>query len=165
MSDNTKETIEFDVNMNAGILYDYMLYHIYRSPIGIIGTVVGMLLLANYFRGRELLYLIFGIIVVFYLPVNLYTSSKRQMLMVESYKSPLHYTLSEEGIRVSQGELDQGHEWGRVIKAVATSKSIFLYTGKNVATIFPRKDMGDQTESVIRMISRYVEPGKVKIRF
>ena len=165
MEDSTTGIIEFDVQMNAGLLYDYSLYHVYRSPVGVLGCVMGMLLLANFARTHSFIYLIFGIIVLVYLPVTLFMNCKRQMLLVEAYKSPLHYRVSDEGIEISQGEITQGHKWDQVIRVTATAKSIFLYTGKNVATIFPREALGEKTGAVMAVISRCVEPGRVKIRF
>lgn len=165
-SENTiLEKIEFDVHMNVGVLYDYSLYHTYRSMAGILGTFVGILLIANFARFKNPLYLIFGIVCILYLPVALYMSCRKQMLSVEAYKQPLHYKLTDEGIEVSQGDIVQGHGWDAVIKAVSTGKSIMLYTGKNVATIFPRADLGDDTADVIKYICAHVEPKKVKIRF
>ena len=42
--------IEFDVNMKAGDLYDYMLRHTYSGFSGLFGSVVGMIMMlgANY---------------------------------------------------------------------------------------------------------------------
>ncbi len=162
---DSDEVIEFDVQMDAGILYDYMLYHSYRSFIGILGTVIGLLLLANFISRREISFLIFGLIILLYMPWSLFITSRRQMLSVAAYKNPLHYRLGSDGIKVSQGEETQGHEWGAVVKVCADAKSIFVYTGRNVATIFPRQAMGAKTEQVIRMISRFVPPSKVKIRY
>ncbi len=165
MFEKSTDEIEFDVKMSAGILYDFSLYHVYRSPVGILGTIVGILLIVYFGRTRELLYLAFGIVVILYLPVTLFFNCKKQMLLTPSYKEALHYRVSKDGIEVSQGEVTQGHDWGQVIRAVGTPKSLFIYTGKNVATIFPREAMGSKTESVIKTISKYVEPSKVKIRF
>ena len=35
--------LEFDVQMNAGVLYDYMLRHTYSGIAGILGSVAGAL--------------------------------------------------------------------------------------------------------------------------
>lgn len=160
-----KATCEFDVNMKTSILYDYSLYHTYRGISGILGTVVGMLLILNYLQNHQILYLIFGIIVVAYLPVGLLLNAKKQMTMVETYKSPLHYKLSEEGIEVSQGDVVQVMPWTGILKAVSTQKSIILYTGRNIAVIFPRADLGDNLQDALKIICQYVEPKRVKIRF
>lgn len=159
------ETIEFDVNMNTSVLYDYSLYHTYRSMPGLLGTLVGILLIMDYSRTHSLTCLLFGIIVILYLPINIYMNCRRQMLVVEAYKKPLHYKLTDSGIEVSQDDIVQGHEWEAVIKAVSTGKSIILYTGKNVATIFPREALDGMTTEVIKFICAHVEPKKVKIRF
>lgn len=153
------------VQMNADVLYDYYLYHTYRSAAGIIGTIVGLLLISNYVTTKQLLYLIFGIVVILYLPVNLYLTAKKQMLAVEAYKSPLEYRFAQDGLWVSQGETKQGRKWEEQMKAVSTSKSIIIYSSKNVATILPRESLGDDINEVIRYICSHMEPGKVKIRF
>lgn len=156
--------LEFDVHMSTSVLYDYSLYHTYRGLSGILGTAVGVLLIANFANTHQILYLIFGLITVGYLPIALYMNAKRQMLAVPAFKEPLHYRLTEDGIEVSQGEVTQSQEWSAVLKAVSTKKSVILYTGKAVASILPRVDMGSQTEAVIKMICAHVEPKRVKIR-
>lgn len=157
--------LEFDVHMSTANLYDYSLYHTYRGVSGILGTAVGVLMIANFVNSHQILYLIFGLITIFYLPVALYMNAKRQMLAVAAFKEPIHYRLTEEGIEVSQGDVVQSQEWSAVVKAVSTRKSIILYTGKAVASILPREDMGSQTEAVIRMVCAHVDPKRVKIRF
>ena len=50
-------------------------------------------------------------------------------------------------------------------KAVSTGKSIIVYTSKTTASIFPKKDLGDKKDAIIKMISTHMPPNKVKIRF
>jgi len=50
-------------------------------------------------------------------------------------------------------------------KAVATSKSIIVYTTVVNASIFPRADLKELTPKVIEMISIHMPPAKVKIRY
>ena len=37
--------VEFDVKIDSGVLYDYMLHHTYTSFAGVVGTMVGALML------------------------------------------------------------------------------------------------------------------------
>lgn len=157
--------LEFDVHMNTKVLYDYSLYHTYHSPTGLLGTIMGALLLMNFVNTKAPLYLIFGIVTIFYLPVALYMNARKQMASVEAFKMPLHYRLTEDGIEVSQGDTVQSHEWDAVIKAVSTGRSIILYTGKAVATLFPRADLGEDTVPALRMIAAHIDPKKNRIRF
>lgn len=157
--------LEMDVHMSTGILYDYLLRHIYTSFSGIFGTIVGILLAAGYLVwGLGIKYLICGIIVILYLPWSLFMTAKKQMLL-KSFQSPIHYAFYENGVEVSQNEVSQMQHWEDMVKAVSTSKSIILYTGKKVASIFPRKDLEGDATGLIRVICAHMDPKKVKIRF
>lgn len=168
MEELTKERkvlMEIDVQMDAQILYDYMLYHTYHGLAGILGTLVGLFMIV-YFIGYQasVLYLIFGIVVILYLPVNLFMASKRQALTNEAFKQPLHYAFTEEGIEVSQGESSDSLAWEHMRKAVSTAKSIIIYTSKVNATIIPRKACDGQATELISIIATHMSPQKVKIR-
>ena len=137
---------EVDVHMNTSVLYDYMLRHTYTSPGGLIATMIA------------------GIVIILYLPWNLYLSAKRQALTNEAFKKPLHYIFTKEGIYVSQGDQVEMQHWENMPQAVATGKSIIIYTSKVNASIFPRADLAENTVTVIELICRYMDPKKVKIR-
>ena len=40
--------VEFDVKIDSGVLYDYMLHHTYTSFAGVVGTTVGALMLVAF---------------------------------------------------------------------------------------------------------------------
>ncbi|MBD5465789.1 MAG: YcxB family protein [Lachnospiraceae bacterium] len=164
MADEKEVLLELDVQMTTGILYDYLLKHTYSGLQGILATVVGCLLIMNFVAGSSVVYLIAGIVVIVYIPGSLYLSAKRQMLLTEAFKKPLHYCFYEEGIEVSQDEVVELQQWEAMQKAVSTGKSIIVYTSKVKAAIFPRKDMGEQTIRAIEIISTHMSPDKVKIK-
>ncbi len=155
---------EVDVHVNASALYDYFLRHVYTTFSGMIGTIIGVFMVMVYFmKGISILYLICGIIIILYLPWSLYLTAKKQSLQ-ETFKNPLHYAFYENGVEVSQGETRQMQKWEDMIKAVSTSKSIIIYTGKNSASIFPRKDLGENAQQLIRIIFTHMDSKKVKIK-
>jgi hypothetical protein len=153
--------IEFDVKMEASLLYDYMLHHTYSSFQGILGTVIGALMIVGFFSTGQILLLLAGIVIVAYLPWTLFLKSRQQMLNTPAFKEPLHYKLTEEGVEISQNEVREFQKW----EEVSTGKSIILYTSKVNASIFPRKDMGEKQTAVIEFISCHMPPKKVKIRY
>lgn len=158
--------VEFDVKINANILYDYMLHHTYSSFSGVLGTVVGALILVGFAYTGYVVYLIAGLVVLLYLPWTLFLKSRQQMLNTPAFKEPLHYRLTDEGVKISQGEAKEFQRWENMYKATSTGKSIILYTSRFNASIFPRSDLqsqGKQT-AVIEMISTHMPPGKVKIK-
>ena len=156
--------VEFDVNITAGTLYDYMLHHAYTSFSGIFGTFVGFVVLLGYFKTHYFIYLIGALVVIFYLPCSYFLRSRQQAQLTPAFKKPLHYKLTEDGVTVSQDGESQFQEWAHMVKAVSTQSSIILYTSKNNASIFPRKDLGEDVMKVIEMISTHMPPSKVKIR-
>lgn len=155
--------LEFDVKIDAASLFDYMLHHTYSGAAGILGSTVGALGVVAYFMNGYLLYLILGLIILLYQPVSLYLKAKQQALN-PAFKAPLHYKMTEEGVSVSQGETEQFQKWEDMYKASSTNKSLILYTSKINASIFPRKDLGEQQVDVIAMISRHMPAKKVQIR-
>ena len=156
--------IEFDVKMTVSKMYDYMLYHTFHSFSGIMGEVVGIMLIVCFFVTRKPLYLIAGIIVVLYLPVALYANAKKQVMLNPVFKTPLHYTLDDEGITVTSGENSDSQKWTDMYKAVSTGKSIVIYTNKINACIFPKADLGTKLPDVIKTISTHMDAKRVVIR-
>lgn len=156
--------IELDVKIEAGDLYDYMLRHSYNSAAGILGSCFGALFVVFAVVTKQWLYLVFGVIVLLYLPWTLFLRSRQQVVNNPSFRHPLHYVLDEQGVTISQGEDSVQYLWEELYRAVSTGRSIILYTSRINATIFPKRQIGDEITSVIKMISTHMPPAKVKIR-
>ena len=160
--------ISLSVSMNANLLYDYLIYHAYSNAAGILGTCVGALGVLVFLAQpgvNRVMYLILGVILIFYAPVSLKIRSMQLMQLSETYKKPLDYVLNAEGITVSQGEVSQTMSWDKCVKAVSTRQSIVLYTGKNNASIFPRKQLGDKLPALVAVFAENMDPKKVRIRY
>lgn len=155
--------IEFDVNIKASDLYDYLLCHTYGKAQGLIGSAVGALLIICFLAEGHFIFLLAGIVILLYLPWTLYLKSRQQALN-KCFQSPLHYKLTEEGIEVSQGDTKELQTWEQMHKACSTPKSLFVYTSPVSACIFPKRELGEKKIKVIEMISTHMEPKKVKIK-
>ena len=134
------------------------------SPSGLLGAVVGALLVTAFFMGAGVLCLLAGIIILVYLPWTLFLKSRQQYLANPAFKTPLHYKMTEEGIEVSQNGETQSQKWEDLFKAVSTPKSLIVYTSRVNASIFPKRDLKENSTAAIRMISTHMPPQKVKIR-
>lgn len=157
--------IEFDVKIEAGDLYNYMMAHAYGSASGLIGSCVGALMLVIFgMDPGQWIFLVCGVILLLYLPVSLQLKSRQLALTNPAFQKPLHYVLDEEGISVSQGETTERQAWGDLYRATATGRSVIVYTTKVSAAIFPNRDMGEQRARVVEMISTHMPPKKVRIR-
>ncbi len=113
---------------------------------------------------RYWMLLVLGIVLLVYLPWTLFIRSRKQVLNNPGFQEPLQYTLNDQGLTVSQGEEEAVMAWEDMYKAVSTGRSIILYTSRVSATIFPKRQLGDQKAAVIEMISTHMPPAKVKIR-
>ena len=156
--------VEFDIKMTPGDLYDYMLHHTYSSASGLIGSIAGALMVVAGVSGAGMICLIAGVVVLLYLPVTLFLRSRQQFLANPSFKKPLHFKMTEEGIEVSQDGEVQSQKWEDMYKAVSTMKSIVVYTSPVNASIFPKRVLGEQLPGVIEIISTHMPVKKVKIR-
>jgi len=155
---------EVDVHMTTSVLYDYMLRHTYMSLTGPIATVLGIMCIMFWANGANIIYLLAGIVIIAYLPWNLFLNAKRQTLTNEAFKKPLHYSFTKDGIYVSQDGKTEMQKWENMHKAVSTGKSVIVYTSKVSASIFPRKDLGEDSVALLEILCRYMDPKKVKFK-
>ncbi len=156
--------INLTVKIEAGDLYDYMLMHSYNSPAGLLGSTFGAVLIIFAFATTQWIFAVLGVVMLLYLPWTLFVKSRRQILTNPSFQEPLRYTLDEEGLTVSQGEAQERMDWENMHKAVSTGRSIILYTSPVNATIFPKRQLGEERTAVVEMVSTHMPPKKVKIR-
>ncbi len=156
--------LELDIKIEAGDLYDFLLAHTYNSGAGILGSCFGALLVVIAVLEKRWIFLALGVIVLLYQPCSLFLKSRRQMLSNPAFRKPLHYVLDEEGIAVSQDGDRQSQAWGDMVKAISTGKSIIVYTSRVNATIFPKRELGEQKTALIEMISTHMPPARVKIK-
>ena len=156
--------IEFDVRIQAGDLYDYMMRHTYGSFSGVFGSLVGALMVVGGVWMKTWMMVVAGVVLLCYLPWTLFLKSRQQMLANPAFKEPLHYVLDEEGIHVSQKDTEEMQHWEDIVKAVSTGRSLIIYTSSRNACIFPKRELGDHTAQVIQVIAAHLPAAKMKIR-
>lgn len=156
--------VELDIKIEAGDLYDYMLRHTYNSPSGMMGSILGAIMILVGLPQKQWIFVIGGVALLLYLPWTLFIKSRQQILNNPVFKQSLHYVLDNEGIHISQGDVEEMQSWDNMVKAVSTSRSIIVYTSRINATIFPKRQMGDKTAAIIETISTNMPANKVKIR-
>jgi len=158
--------VELKTKITSKVLFNYMLHHNYTSFAGIFGTVVGILLLVAFFKEPTIgiLYLFMGLIVLTFMPIEMWFRAKRQVKKNPSLCEPFHYILSDEGIEVSQGEHSEKLEWSVFYKASNVAGAIVVYITPQRAYIFPKQDVGEKLPMLTEMISTHMDAKKVKIR-
>lgn len=156
--------IEIDVNMTTPVMYDYMMYHTLTGVQFWMAVAIALMLWAMFFVNRNPLYLLAGIVVLVYLPVERYIQAKKQVTLNPVFKETLHYTLDEEKMAIDVRDEHMEAPWDSVVKVRSTKKSIILYTNRVTATILPRESMGEDYDKAVDLIKKGVPAGRVRIR-
>ena len=132
--------IELDVKITANDMYRFNMYHIYTSFTGIfsiLAAVLGFVAAVGTYGKVDtmytVLYIIFGIVFLFYFPLTLKMRAAR-----------LHYMLDDEGVHVSLGEENALLEWKQIYKMVSTKHNVLIYSSRVNAYILPMEIVGGQ---------------------
>jgi len=168
------EKLELDVALNAKQYYHFNLYHCYHSFNGFLGTFLGIFCMIYGIAGcfvkdwlttaQIVMFILFGILLLFYNPVALYVRSKRRFLTNPVMKNPVKYIFSKTGIMLRQGEVEEEMAWENLHKIIKTRESMIFFLTRFHANIIPLSEMGDQYEQVCDMIEKYADAGVVKFK-
>lgn len=164
--------VKFDVKMTKKAMTDFMLYTSYTSIGGIAGVVFGGVMLfigirqciQGAYGTNTALFFVFAIFFLLGNPLQIKARAAEQVAKTPMFKTPITYELTEEGVKISQGDQSVVNEWKSFQKAVSTNRSVILYITKVRALIFPREALGEQYGAAVEMISTHMPPKKVKIR-
>lgn len=161
---------EFEVTISDKDMFRFNIYHAYHGFQGIIATLVGawVLVMAGLTYGRvsmwnTILYLVFGILFLVYVPGNLYLRSKKQISSSDVLKNALKYRIDDAGVHVSQGEQTADLEWKQIYKMVSTKSQVLIYSSRVNAYIIPKEAIGGQYEAVLGLAISHLEGYRLKM--
>ena len=154
---------EFDVKMTTPVMYDYMMYHTITGMQFYLAIGIGIMAIAAFVIDHNPLYLLAGIVMIAYLPVERYIQAGRQVKLNPVFRENLHYTLDDDKMSIDVKDEHMDAPWDTVTKVRKTKKSLILYTGNVTATIFPREALGSDYDKVVSLIKDKVPNGRVRI--
>lgn len=164
-------TTEFDVTITSKDMYRFNMYHAYHGFQGIFATVIGILVLivAGATFGKietmyTVLYFVFGLIFLIYVPVSLYMRSKQQILSSEVLRQSLHYKVDEEGVHVSQNDQTADLLWNQIYKVVSTKSNLLIYSSRVNAYVIPRNAISKEYETVVQLAAKHLEKYRLKLK-
>lgn len=163
--------IEFDIKITEKDMYRFNMHHAYTGFQGIFATVIGIavLVVAALTFGKvetvySVLYLLFGIIFLVYMPISLRLRSKRQILMSPVLKETLHYSLDEKGIHVSVNDQTGDLEWNLIYKMITTKSNLLIYSSRVNAYVIPLVQLTEQYEQVKELAGRKLEKYRLRMK-
>lgn len=161
---------EFDVTITGRDMFRFNIYHAYHGFQGIIATLVGVwvLVMAGLTFGKvsvmnTILYIVFGILFLVYVPGTLYLRSKKQVSSSEVLKNALHYRIDDAGIHVSQGEQTADLEWKQIYKMVSTRTQLLIYSSRVNAYIIPKELIEEHYQTILGLAISHLESYRLKM--
>lgn len=159
--------IDFDVTLQTGELYSFTMRHTYFSISGIfsllisVGCIVAcMMTLGSYSTTTSLLLLFVASLFTIIQPLMLYAKCKAQIKRSENINAALHYTVSEDGICVSQEGQEVAVKWYDIRKVVYAKKGIYLYMSPVRAFIFPKGQCMERYDEMCSLIAEQMKKYK-----
>lgn len=163
--------IKLRVKMTTKDMYDFMLYHAYTGVLGILSVVISVIvLLVGYriystgdtFSAYAMFF--FGGSMLIFLPIALFFTSHSQVANSRRFQTPIDYAFTGKGIEIKQGDKQIERPWDDITKAVATRKSVFLYTSRVSAIILPKSAIGQRYADLVEMLYKNMPNERVKIK-
>lgn len=159
--------LEFDIDLTTGELYRFSMHHTYCSVSGIVGVLISLgslVICAVRYRVLDrtafIALLIIGCLFTIVQPIMLYQKAWKQKKQNEAINAVLHYSMSEDGIIVSQGEQEAKVHWYEIRKKVKTRSGLYLYMSPIRAFIFPKEQLADRYDEVCALVDERREAYK-----
>ena len=150
---------EFDFQMDEKTLTDFYMSYNMAGFSGIMWPIIGVIAIILAIASKDttpmnyrLIYMVFGLIFIFYIPMDLKRKAKKQLKVNPVYEAPIHYVLNEEGITTSQGEKEAAVAWENFSKMKVTKKSMILYMRNRNACVFSLDVFGEDLEEAKKWI-------------
>lgn len=150
---------EFDFQMDEKTLTDFYMSYNMGGISGFVWPIIGVLaIVLAIISGNatpityRLLYVVFGLLFIFYIPMDLKRKAGKQLKQNPVYAEPIHYILNEEGITTIQGENEAAVGWENFSKMKLTKKSMILYMRNRNACVFALDVFGEELEEAKKWI-------------
>ncbi len=160
-----EQQLTFDVKMKTMDMYKFLIYHTYSRFSGWFGILLSIgaiiMLVTEYDTlddGGRLILIIIGLLFTIVNPIMLLSRAQQQIAGNAVYRNLLHYTLSEEGITVSQEEQSETMPWEQVCKVRQFRGEMIVYTSRIHAFIFPVEQMGENAAGITAYIEEHSKP-------
>lgn len=163
--------LELDVKLTEKDMYRFNMYHIYSGFQGIFSIIIAILIFVvagvtwgNIEKTYSILYILFGIVFLLYMPITLKLKSKQQLASNSGLRESLHYIFDETGIHVSQNGETADLEWKQVYKMVATGSNVLIYSSRINAFVIPRAVLGEQYELLKQLAESKLEKYRIRMK-
>lgn len=144
----------------------------YRKPIMIFLTIVGFTMLffsILYLIGFNTLYentpyfqIIFGFVIMMYLPFSIYLSSKRNFSTHKNLQEKIIYDFNDDKIKLIGETFNSEMDWMNVYKIIELKDWFLIYHNRQVANFVPKDSFGSNLNEFKDLVKRKGLKAKLK---
>ncbi len=163
--------IEFDITLTPKDMYRFNLYQTYTGFQGWFSIIVSIFIFvsAGLTYGevtltRTVLYIVLGIVFLFYMPVTLYLRSKHNVIASDVLKNALHYSVTDKGFAVSQNEASAELPWEQIYKMISTKNNVLVYSSRINAYVIPRQQLGETYQELAKLAKEKLPKYRVNMK-
>lgn len=154
---------EFDFQMDEKTLGDFYTSHNMGGSSGLLWPILGVFAIVLAIISGDttpfayrIVYVLFGLMFIFYIPFDLKRKAKKQVKTNPVYAQPIHYILDEDGVTTIQGENEARVTWDKFSKIKLTKKSMFLYMRNKNACVLSLDVFGKDLDTAYDWIKSKV---------
>lgn len=163
--------VTFDIQLKPKDLFRFNMYQTYTTTQGPISIILAILVFVmagvSFYKGDMsygVMYGVGGVFFLVYIPVSLWLRARHTLAGNAVLSGVLHYTIGDEGIRVTQGEDSGVLPWDQIYKIVGTQKQVLIYSNRVNAYIIPREQLGDKYGSMAELAGTKLEKYRVRMK-
>ena len=163
--------MEFDIKVKTMDMFHFNMYQAYTTMEGWLAIIMAVIafVVAKVTYGRvetpyTVVYVVFGIILLFYVPVALLIRAKCTIASNLVLQDTLHYLVDDNGFTVSQKGSTGELPWIKVYKLVFTKHNVLIYNSRMTAYVVPVDQLAEgQKEELMKIVYKHL-PGFRVIR-
>lgn len=162
--------VKVEIRMNAELMADFMVYHIFTSAVGMmaivlaalnVGFSVALVIKSKY--AYAMLFFFVAVIIVAGFPKLIRTKVMKRMQNSKKLTEPVIYEFDEYGIETTIQDDHGKASWGKFKRALLHKNLIILYDPEKQAIILPIEQLGEQYDAVVEMIRTHMPAQAVRI--
>lgn len=159
----------FDIKITEKDMYRFQLRQAYTGMQGWLAIALAVVMFV--IAGATLetsepfytaIYVGAAIFFLLHIPITLRLRAKTAIKTNPVFAEALHYTFSEEGIKVVQGEEEALLTWDLVYKIVGTKEQVLVFSNRISAFILPRTQITEYYEQIKELSTKKLEKYRVK---
>ena len=163
--------VSFEVKLRPEDLYRFNMYQTYTGMQGILSIVIAaVVFVMAAITGHSgsisymFLYIFIGMMVLFYIPVTLWTRAKHTIRTNEVLANPLRFTLTDKAICVTQADQSGELPWDQIYKMISNRKQVLIYSNRINAYIIPRDQIEAQYQQIAEITKAKLPSYRIRMK-